>query len=173
MDNRVVNLRENISKYINTTSREKLAMCPKSEWQYQTYMSRAQEFCFFFTSYHWFFSLIVGHWNTLDCPNCPSSHVFYDRLKWEIYAFYRQNGQAPGDNFQKKRDSRLSMKIYNRRVQNIPKKGMRFVEYASIIENNFINPFDLSFIYTTRDRINMKRHTVIYNSHLRNHDEIW
>jgi len=157
-----------ISKYItNTTSREEkkqLAMCPKNEWRYQTYTSRAQKFCFFFTSYHWFFSLIVGHWNTMDCLNCPSSPVFYDRLKWEIYAFYRQNGQTPGDNFQKSEILVYPWK-YTATCKTYQKKGrvVRFVKYASIMENNEFHKSLRLVIHTTRDGIKMKRHAVICN----------
>jgi len=60
----------------------------------------------FFAGYHWFFSLIVGRRSTMNCPNCPSSLVFYDQPKWEIYAFYTKTDKSLVT-LLKKRDSRF------------------------------------------------------------------
>lgn len=88
-------------------NKKQLAARPKSEFRYRAYMSRE---CAFFAGYHWFFSLIVGRRSTMNCPNCPSSAAFYDRPKWEIYAFYTKTDKSLVT-LLKQRDSRLSVKM--------------------------------------------------------------
>lgn len=93
-----IQVQENVSRHqcINQNTKG-----TKSSWQCAQkvnpdieHICHEHESSAFFAGYHWFFSLIAGRQSTMNCPNCPSSTVFYDRPKWEIYAFYTKTDKS-------------------------------------------------------------------------------